>query len=34
MPRPSQPRRRKIRFGIKIRKNIDRINRVTREVNR
>jgi len=34
IPRPSQPRRIKIRLGIKIRKNIDRMNRSTRAVNR
>jgi len=34
IPRPSHPSRRKIRFGIKIRKNIDMINRTTRIVNR
>lgn len=34
IPSPSHPRSRKIRFGIKIRKNIDIINRITRIVNR
>lgn len=34
IPRPSHPRRRKIRLGMKIRKNIDRTNKITRMVNR
>ncbi len=33
-PSPSQPRSRKIKLGIKIRKNIDIINNITRTVNR
>lgn len=34
IPSPSQPKRRKIRFGIKIRKNIDKTKRITRAVKR
>ena len=34
MPRPSHPRRINIRLGMKIRRNIDKMNRITRAVNR
>ena len=34
IPSPSHPRSRKIRLGIKIRKNIDKMNKITRIVNR
>jgi hypothetical protein len=34
MPKPSQPSRRIIRWGMKINRFIDRINRITRIVNR
>lgn len=34
MPKPSQPNRRIIRWGMKIKRFIDRINKITRIVNR
>lgn len=34
MPRPSHPRRIKIKWGMKIKKNIERIKKITRRVKR